>query len=179
MAAPTFTSGEVLTAAEINKVGLWRVATVTGGSGTSSVDVNNVFSADYRNYRVIIRGGTIATGTNIRMRLGASATAYYSSQEYISFAAAQVLAGDVNATYWTVVGRSVPTNGSDATFDLYNPFEAERTRIHAMFVDMSTTGGAQTSLGYHNAATSYTGFTLFTTSGNWTSDLTITVYGYN
>ena len=176
---PVFTAGEILTAAQMNKVGLWHVATVTGGSGAASLPVPDVFSADFYNYRVIVRGGTIATGTNLRMRLGASATAYYSAQEYISFAAAQVLAGDVNATYWNGVGRSTPTNGSDGTFDLYNPFEAARTRIHAMFVDMSTTGGAQTTLGYHNTATSYTGFTIYTTSGNWTSDLTVTVYGYN
>lgn len=176
---PDFTAGAVLTAAQMNKIGLWHITTVTGGNGTSSVAVDNVFSADYLNYRITVSGGTIATATNLRMRLGASATGYYSAQEFISFAAAQVLGGDVNAAYWTVVGRSTPTNGSDSTFNLYRPFEAERTRIHAMFVDMSTTGGAQTSLGYHNVATSYSGFTLFTTSGNWTSDLTVTVYGYN
>lgn len=176
---PDFTAGAVLTAAQMNKVGLWHVATVTGGNGAASLAVPDVFSADFYNYRVILRGGTIATATNLRMRLGASATGYYSAQEYISFAAGQVLAGDVNATYWTAVGRSTPTNGTDATFDLYNPFEAQRTRIHAMFVDQSTTGGAQTSLGYHNTATSYTDFTIYTTSGNWTSDLTVTVYGYN
>ena len=175
---PDFTAGAVLTAAQMNAVGLWHVDTVVGGNGVSSLAVPDVFSADFYNYRVIIRGGTIATGTNVRMRLGASATGYYAAHEYISFAALQILGGDVNATYWTSVGRSTPTNGTDATFDLYNPFEAARTRIHAMFVDMSTTGGAQTSLGYHNTATSYTGFTIYTTSGNWTSDLTVTVYGY-
>lgn len=176
---PVFVAGDILTADQMNKVGLWHISTVTGGNGTSSLAVPDVFSADYSAYRVLLSGGTIGTATNLRLRLGSSATGYYSSQEYISFAAAQVLGGDVNATYLNGVGRSEPTTGSDGTIEFYNPQAAARTRIHAMFVAMNTTGGAQTTLGYHNVATAYTGFTVFTTAGNWTSDLTVEVFGYN
>jgi hypothetical protein len=181
MPAPVFAPFEILTADEMNKVGLWKVTSITGGNGVATLTVPDAFVSDFLNYRIIIQsGGTIATGTNIRLRLGASSTGYYSAQEYISYAAGQILGGDVNGAHWTSVGRSNPTNGSDGTIELYGPGEARRTRLHAMFVDQATTGGAQTSLGYHNVATAYTSFQLSTASAaDWTSDLTVVVYGYN
>lgn len=177
---PDFTAGAVLTAAQINAVGLWHVKTQTGGNGTNTLTVSDAFSADYSNYKVIISGGTIATATNIRMRLGAAATNYYATHNYTTYAAGQILGGDNGATYWTVVGRSNPTNGSHGSLEIFSPFESVRTRYTGVIVDMATGGGATVAGGYHNTAASYTDFTLTTASAaNWTSNLTVEVWGYN
>lgn len=46
---PTFTVGQVLTAAQMNAVGMWKVAE-TSFSNSSGVEIQNCFSSDYRNY---------------------------------------------------------------------------------------------------------------------------------
>ena len=46
---PTFSSGSVLTAAQMNAVGLWLVKTQTVGTAVSSVSVTDVFSSNYDN----------------------------------------------------------------------------------------------------------------------------------
>ena len=54
MTFPSFSVGEVLTAADMNAVGLWKITTVTFNNEASKV-VDNVFSADYTNYKVVVQ----------------------------------------------------------------------------------------------------------------------------
>jgi hypothetical protein len=52
MPVPDFSPGEVLTAAAMDSIGLWKIATVPLTSG-SRVTVSNCFSSSYTNYRVV------------------------------------------------------------------------------------------------------------------------------
>jgi hypothetical protein len=179
---PNFTAGAVLTAAQINKVGLWHITTVTGGNGAASVPVADVFSADFNDYQIVVSGGTIATAQNLRMRLGATATGYYAGYITNRYDTGALLGGgDNNATYWTIIGHQTSGNGADANIHLTNPFATVRTGMSAAHAQFSTTAGAGPNFGagFVNNNTSYTGFTVFTTTGNWTGDITISVYGYN
>lgn len=183
MPAPVFTSGEILTAAQMNKIGLWHVKTVTGGNGAASLPVTDVFSADFIDYKIAITGGTIATAQNLRMRLGASATNYYAGYVLLPYnsTGGVVGGGDNGGTYWTQIGYIGATTGAEANMTITSPFESRRTGMicqHGQFTTTAGQGGV-TGAGYHNSATSYTDFTIFTTTGNFTSDITITVYGYN
>jgi len=65
MSFPSFASGEVLTAADMNAVGLWLVKTQTVGTGVPSVVVTDAFSANYDNYLVTISGIKTAAAANI------------------------------------------------------------------------------------------------------------------
>ena len=182
MPAPVFTSGEILTADDMNKVGLWHITTVVGGNGAASVPVADVFSADFNDYQIVVSGGAVAAAQNLRMRLGAAATGY--SAGYLtnrSDTGALHGGGDNNATYWTIIGHQTASNGADANIHLTNPFAAARTGMSCVHAQFSTAAGAGTNFGsgFLNNSTSYTGFTLYTTSSNWTADITITVYGYN
>lgn len=181
---PNFTAGAVLTAAQMNKIGLWHITTVTGGNGAASVPVTGVFSADFIDYKISITGGTIATAQNLRMRLGSSGTnIYYAGYVLLPYnsTGGVVGGGDNGGSYWTQVGYIGATTGAEANITVTSPYLAQRTGFtcqHGQFITTAGQGGL-TGAGYHNAATSYTDFTIFTTSGNFTSDITITVYGYN
>ena len=61
---PTFSAGAVLTAAQMNKIGLWTTVptsvangTISGNavtfSGVSSVSLNGVFTSDFDAYRIV------------------------------------------------------------------------------------------------------------------------------
>jgi hypothetical protein len=72
---PDFTTGAVLTAAQMNAVGLWLVKTQTVGSAVPDVTVTDAFSADYDNYKILYTGGTASGAVGpLNMKLGSSTT---------------------------------------------------------------------------------------------------------
>ena len=174
---PTFSSGAVLTAAQMNKVGLWLVKTQTIGSAVSSVTVSDAFSADYDNYKIIVNGGVGSTSASVGLRLGASATGYYSGLIYMAYTAAAVSAfGTNNGTSFPFAAVAT-TNSLAANIELLNPFNAKTTSISNAYMDNSTAGGGGNQNGFHNSATSFTAFTLIAGAGTMTGG-TIAVYGY-
>jgi hypothetical protein len=60
---PDFTAGQVLTAAQMNKIGLWVVKTETAFSAAASVTADSVFTADFTNYVLKLRYTTSTTGS--------------------------------------------------------------------------------------------------------------------
>jgi hypothetical protein len=182
MPVPIFTAGEVYTAEAANKIGLYHIATIVGGNGTSSVVCSEVFSSDFVDYKITISGGTIATAQNLRMRLGSTSTGYYAGYITNRYDTGALLGGgDNNATYFTIIGHQTAGNGADANITLSNPAQAVRTGMTCMHAQFSTAAGAGPNLGagFVNNSTAYSAFTIFTTTGNWTSDITISVYGFN
>ena len=173
---PTFTSGSVLTAAQMNAVGLWLVKTQTVGTGVASVSVSSAFSADYDNYKIIYSGGVGSTLQSLQVSLGASTTGYSSIVNYALYSAVAtpVSTGNNNASKWGFVGYA-STNYTSMTFDLINPYAALYTTYGAAAWAAVTVAG--TSSGIHTVATSYTGFTITPDTGTFTGG-TITVYGY-
>jgi hypothetical protein len=175
---PDFTSGAVLTAAQMNAVGLWLVKTQTIGNAVSSVTVTGAFSSDYDHYKIIISGGAGSTsGATLNMTLGATATGYYFGAIAMTFASASVssLNGN-NTTSWTRVGIA-NTNNINGEIELFNPNLAKRTHYNGQYVQTVTNGNAVSSGGLLDNATQYTAFTLTPSSGTLTGG-TIYVYGY-
>ena len=178
MATPTdFVAGQVLTAAEMNAVGLWLVKTQTIGTGVSSVVVADVFSTDYENYRIIVAGGVGSTAQAINMSLGGSTASYHSSLGTITYAADTFgYVRSNNAASWALAASYPNGNSMDAT--VFGPFETRRTGMLVNgYVDYRTNGGGSIGGGgFHDVAASYTGFTLSVT-GTMTGG-TIRVYGF-
>ena len=59
MPVPDFSPGEVLTAAAMDSIGLWKVASGTlSGTATNFV---GCFTSDYTNYRIVVDGITFNT----------------------------------------------------------------------------------------------------------------------
>ena len=174
---PTFSSGAVLTAAQMNGVGLWLVKTQTVGTAVSSVTVSSAFSSDYYNYRIIYTGGTASVDNDLKLTLGASATGYYAGFAYVAYGTGSVSGvANNNATSWANIG-SQRTVANSLDVDLFGPNAAIQTGMTARYFGIAggAVGGGMG--GFHNATTQHTAFTITCTSGNITGG-TIYVYGY-
>jgi hypothetical protein len=174
MSYPSFITGEVLTATDMNAVGLWLVKTQTVGTGVSSVAVTGAFSADYDNYMITYNGGTSSSSGIIGLRLGATATNYKTSFIYTSWNNTVAAAGSTTDTSFTRFGRHAASSQSTGVCQLFNPFATAPTRF--VGVDISATDGGS-YVGVMDNTTSYTEFTLIPNTGTLTGG-TIRVYGY-
>jgi uncharacterized protein YdbL (DUF1318 family) len=175
---PDFTSGAILTAAQMNSVGLWLVKTQTVGSAVASVTVTDAFSSDFENYKIVISGGAGSTaGATLNMTLGATATGYYFGATASAFASATVTAiNGNNTTSWSRAGVA-NTNSMNGEIGLFSPNLAKRTHYNGQYVQTVTGGNAVSSGGFLDNATQYTAFTLTPSAGTITGGI-IRVYGY-
>lgn len=74
MTYPSFSAGEVLRAQDMNAVGMWKVASVDF-TNTTTINIDNVFTSDYRNYKLIcsLRPNSTNTGdVQLQLRAGGS-----------------------------------------------------------------------------------------------------------
>jgi hypothetical protein len=175
---PDFTAGQILTAAQMNAVGLWLVKSETIGSAVTSVNVTSAFNADFENYHVTISGGVCSTNTDLRLQLGATTTGYYAAYNRVVYStgAASPIA-DNNAANFSRAAFGTP-NSLNGTFDLLMPFAAKNTMYHGAFIAAGSAFNAGTGSGFLDNSTSYTAFTLIVPTGTITGG-TIRVYGYN
>ncbi len=174
---PDFTSGAILTAAQMNGIGLWLVKTQTIGSAVSSQAVTGAFSADYEAYKVIISGGVGSASADLNVTLGATAAGYYAGYARADYpTGSAAMASNNGASSWTRAG-SASTDTLFANFDLINPFLTKRTIINGFNAFQVTTLSGGAFGGFLDNATSYTGFTVTASTGTMTGG-TIRVYGY-
>jgi hypothetical protein len=175
MAFPVFAPGNVLAASDMNAVGLWLVKTQTIGTTVSSVTVTDVFSADYDNYKVLIRVAGASTLASLRLTLGSTATGYYNGTTGRTYANADSSSGVANGTSWFFSQHG--SDGGIANGDIFSPFLADQSAFAVNSVTFATNASMNTSAGYLNDTTSYTAFTLTTSTGTITGG-EIRVYGY-
>lgn len=180
MAIKTFTSGEVLTAADTNTYltnsGLVFVKAQTIGSTVSSVTVSDAFSTTYDNYLIQLSGGVGSTDANLRLTLGSTATDYYAGGLFVGYTASTVTGSNTNNGGFIDIGYG-STNALSGRGEIDSPFLAKRTIFRTNPVSSSTTYPFGIFGGFLNNATSYTAFTITPSGGTMTGG-TITVYGY-
>lgn len=186
-----YSSDQVVTAADMNAVGLHLVtpssvtggtlsgATVNIGTTVSSVTVNGVFSADFDNYRVICSGGLGSTAGELQLQMGSTTTGYYSQLVYTTWASpwTPTGTGSSNVANFNFAGTNDP-DGSLINIDVFNPYLARRTTISGGYAgpDTNRAGGFLNGVLFNT--TSYTGFTVLVSVGTLTGG-TIRVYGYS
>jgi len=148
---PTFSSGAVLTAAQMNSVGLWLIKTQTIGSAVSSVAVTSAFSADYQNYRIIISGGAASATAYLSFALTGGTSVYDQNFLYGTYAgAAPANAGVVSGASWTFAGTAQSTAGLNMVLELQQPFLANFTMFSAPIDNFELGGNAA---GRHRSST--------------------------
>ena len=192
MADQTFTSGQILTAAQQSalqtNIGLAQItptsvtnATLSGGVATIGAAVNIVtisgcFSATFTNYRIVVSGTLIsADGLQLQFKLNNSTGSTYATvgtnMDYTSATVYPI--GGAATTLIRVGETSTTMNGT--IVDVFQPFLATAT-----FTNACWNGSAH--VGWYNGrdtnAASQTGFTLSLNAAGTFTGGTITVYGY-
>ena len=189
MAVKTFTTGEVLTAADtntyLNNGGLVWIKGV-GVSGTvTSVNVTSCFNGNFDAYRVVVSNLTITTntyGTVIFAKLLDGSTAASSNYNYgiprVDLANGAVSANyALNGTSGIWVGNGNASDRTGAAFDVINPYSAYHTVFTGLVQASNSAGYSGAGAGLHASQVSYNGIQISVSTGNMTNGA-IMVYGY-
>ena len=191
MTFPSFSVGEVLTASDMNAVGMWKLssftvssaggtgATVSNGvvsigSGNTSVTLSSVFSSTYDNYLIVGQQITTSAGNNFRLNLNPwTGNEYYNGAGTMNYTGTAGSAVASNLAYWNMPGGDGGP-GNSFQWTVYGP-------------NTTTARKSLTGLGHGNAQGYYvggqliaggaqTGFTITVSTGSFSSG-TLRVYG--
>lgn len=172
-AIQTLATGIDTTSAGSNLAGLVLIKTQTIGTAVSSIAVTSAFSTTYDAYKIVISGGAASTGLVLQLKIG-GATGHYSAGVGSNYSSgAQTSLNSSNLAQWVYAGVG-RTTGLGAVIEVINPFLTVNTHITSSYNDTSIAGNVS---GFLNDTTSYTGFTITTSTGTVTGG-TIAVYGY-
>jgi hypothetical protein len=178
MTFPVFNVGETLRAADMNAVGLWKVASGTLSLSTTPTNVTGVFSSDYKNYRVLLNVTNKSASIRVDMKyiVGTTATStnYYQAgigSDYTFNNTLYYQRSNADTQFFGIASSALLSQ----SLDIYNPNKAALTMHHGTLVDANfgfpyMVGGSQ------NSSTQFTGFQLFTSSG--TATVEYQVFGY-
>jgi hypothetical protein len=156
----------------------------TSFSGVSSQSINDVFSATYTNYQVLIEFRPSANAAiDLRFRVAGAdnSTSNYSNAlyNYTSSGGGGGQTADNAVSYARVDAGFTGTDG--VTFlTIFNPFATQKTSIITRTEGFGSSNPIlTTSFGGNvfNATTSFTGFSLIRSSGTFTGS--VSVYGFN
>jgi hypothetical protein len=181
MTYPSFTSGDILTAADMNAVGLWLVKTQTVGSAVATVEVTGAFSSTYDNYRIMWSGISCSTGNDWTIQLGNSGgystTGYYRISPYVTSASAFVSGFSANGTNFFMSSTPSSSTKHVGFLEVFQPYSADFTTFSGPIYQQRTDLIGIGVFGAHQVATSYDRFKITVSTGTITGG-TIRVYGY-
>ena len=158
---------------------------ITSGTFTSqsSVSINNCFSSDYTNYKVVVGNITHSTTLvlRIRMRLAgtdSSSTAWDYAYTYLYATGGAINTNTATAQTGLYVGDTNLSSNTLASFsfDVFQPYVARRTMWLGIGMNYYNQFFTMPGGGVHNVETAYDGFTLYTNTGTITGNYQ--VYGY-
>ena len=178
MTYPVFASGDVLNAADMNGVGLWKVASVSVTSG-NLISLSNCFTSNWTNYRIVISNVKTTGNVSMTMQLQASgspsSSGYQYGNAYILFGTpAWNVVSVTSASSWVAPGNTNTNPPSNGSIDIYQPQVNQRTGMIAHY--QSWDGAIFVSGAHNDGGNIYDGL-RFTSAGTFTSG-TLTVYGY-
>ncbi len=187
MAVKTFTTGEVLTAADTNTYlansGLVYIAQTVAGSGAATITLDNIFTATYNAYKIIASGGTTSSTNAFTMQLldntgAAVTTGYYETFIYSAYSGTTVLAANGNnIANFQRFGGAIATSGAYGSCEIINPFAATPTLYYSSPRIDAAGGNAGYSAGQQSSASSMRGVRITPSAGTVTG-VTLTAYGY-
>ena len=147
-------------------------------TAVASESFNNVFSADFTNYKIIFRLSP-STTLNVTLRYRAS-----NSDDSNTNYTTQNLQGSSSTASASLVNNSANTmniteslgTGTFISAEIFNPFSSGFT--HSLFTTARGSGNLVTlRANTFTATTSFDGFSILASTGNFSTG-TITIYGY-
>jgi hypothetical protein len=185
----TVVAGGVLTAARYNSdvvantQYLYDLVTTQSFTASSAVSVNDCFSSEYTNYRVIIQCDSSSGNTDLRLRLRVGGVDNNTANSY----ARQVVQGNGSSTAAArdnfdtlVLGSMSDQTGSVFTLDIMRPFEATRTSFlcNNLYITSGDAPLIYFTNAFHDQSTSYDGMTFYPSGVSLTTTGHFWVYGY-
>lgn len=197
MGYPSFNVGDVLTASDMNAVGLWQITPTVSGTGMSvsgneviltnvtNGEIRSVFSSTYRHYRVILTHNC-STTLNVAMQMLSGTNTPETGSVY-RYAATGWMSGNITYTDFSAAntqltgfsgGGSTDAGSAYVIADFLNPNIASRTWIKSSnaFEWVNNEVYMRDYGNFIDTATQYTGFRLVPNTGNISGVLRI--YGY-
>jgi hypothetical protein len=151
-------------------------------TSAATMSLNNVFSSNYENYKIVYKGNGSTANQPFYMRLRASGTDaitnyFYGGTDVIYNTGGSSTRVGNGVTFWAVGQYSNDADSRTGMWmDINNPFVAGMTSMGYVGNFNGTVPFSVTGAGFHSTATSYDGFTMYPASGN--ASATIYVYGY-
>jgi hypothetical protein len=194
MPVPDFSPGEVLTAAAMDKIGLWEVASASFSGITTGapLDVNSVFSSDYTNYLLTFRASATVANAIVQLRMRTVAAQEAGAVYNFGWNGQWVSAGPVYSEgAFSTANPFAPETGffsgitagngysGTSRVEIYSPNATRATRITGQsyndytgtFYNVVLAGSGEVSTN-----TAYTGFRIFPVAGTISGEYTL--YGY-
>ncbi len=164
---------------------LTLIAAPTSFTASSAVNVNDVFSATYENYLIMLNvtGGTTDDYIKIRLRVSgsddSSSNYFWSWMGNASAYPAYDSQGSSSANGFQVYYKAPGQNAYMGIMQMNNPYLSQRTSTNWQWSVMtgSSYNGIQQGGGVFNVNTSFTGFSIVPVTGNITGK--VAVYGYS
>lgn len=163
------------------KVGLHLITSGTLSGG--SVTISSAFSSTYDSYEIVLSNMISSAPQATAFRLGTTTSGYYGSV-FLSGSAYSTASGNVTFTNQSnasqletgIVSSNTTSTTSGGVITVQNPFLTTSTTIQSRGSDPRTDGQGRMGTGAHLSATSFTSFTILTSSGTFSGG-TIRVYG--
>lgn len=181
---PVFSAGSVLTAGQMNAVGLWRVASGTL-SGTTE-DFQGVFTSDFTNYVITVDQIAFSGAADLYWRMMNGSTVITASNYFWGFngytsggAGADSGAASQAAAYTGVTNGAGVANVKIGSCVLHfmNPQIAQRTLVLTQAMSYTTAYRGLSGAAAHDLTTAYDGVQFLTLSAA-TFEGNVTIYGY-
>jgi hypothetical protein len=126
MPVPDFSPGEVLTAAAMDSIGLWKIAEVNL-TGTT-VNIVGCFSSSFDAYRIVISNakcaGALVAGAQMLNGTTPNASTYNSQRSSVQGASITASSNVGTFGFVATFGNDL---GTGYVIDVYNPFQTEKT----------------------------------------------------
>jgi hypothetical protein len=183
---PDFSVGGVLTAAQMDQIGLWKVDKKTATYGTTTaLNFDNCFTSAFENYRIVVSNlrFSVTSGLVMRMRSGgvnSSGASYFYAQLGLYYNGTGANNTGSSQTEWNT-GAYCDAAGLGfvtVSADIFGPAITQRTFIHTSATGLAGSAFMRMGTGLHDNISAFDGFSIYPFAGG-TMGTTVTVYGYN
>ena len=179
MPVPDFSPGEVLTAAAMDSIGLWKI---TSGTFSGSA-IDGIFTSDFDNYRIVATEIAVSASSLILFNFRTTANATDSSNNYYSSARRfdngtnyDFSIGPITTGETAINGTAAMTFGS-FIMDIFSPRLVARTTVNLAGVGRIAAISTVQSNTVFDATTAFAGIIFSLNTGSITGGK-YTVFGY-
>lgn len=182
---PDFSSGAVLTAAQMSAIGMWQVGSTTATSGTTA-QVLGCFTTDYDCYKIVISDLRTVAAASFTMQLLQSSTPVTTNYGWgvsrVDYAGALTGTGSgvtPLVSSWNSQMTNQSTQATSFIMEIQNPFLSQYT--YAQWESTDNRGGSGYARimggGTQASTSSFTGI-RFTLTASSITNMNIDVFGY-